>query len=320
MVTFTEMTKLVIVVPCFNEEAALPSSCSVLVETVKGLVAKGKISADSRVCFVDDGSRDRTWELIEQRASQGLPVIGLRLCRNYGHQCALLAGLLSVSGDAIVTIDADLQDDPDTIEFMIDEFHKGRDIVLGVRTKRAGDGVSKRVTARAFYRMLTALGVKAVEEHADFRLMSRRAIESLRTFEESNLYLRGIVPLLGYEVSLAPYERRPRIAGKSKYNVRKMLGLALNAVTSFSVVPLRAISALGLLVSAGSAAVTVWALWASIFSNRVVPGWASTVLPIYFLGGVQLLSIGVIGEYVGKIYLETKRRPRFAVDRIVGHV
>jgi len=311
------MIALSIVVPCYNEQEALPETSRQLLALRERLVAAGRISAASRIVFVDDGSRDRTWPMIEEYAAAGLPVVGVKLSRNRGHQNALLAGLFAARGDAVVSVDADLQDDLDAIEKMVDHFRDGCDVVYGVRSSRQSDSAFKRLTARGFYWLMERLGAQTVREHADYRLMSRRAIEALREFGETNLYLRGIIPLLGFRSTTVEYARRARIAGESKYPLRRMLGLALNAVTSFSVVPLRLISLLGLLVFVASFGVLGWVLWVALFTNKAVPGWASITLPIYFLGGIQLLSLGVIGEYLGKLYVESKRRPRYFVERIV---
>lgn len=312
------MITLGIVVPCFNEEAVLAETCRRLSAVLARLQADGKASPASRIYFVDDGSRDRTWPLIEGLVGSGAPAAGIRLSRNRGHQNALLAGLLAAPGDALVSIDADLQDDVEKIEEMVDRHAEGCDVVFGVRRRRDSDSAFKRVTARAFYRLIELMGVETVRDHADYRLMSRRAIEGLRGYGEVNLYLRGIVPLLGFRRASVEYARGERVAGESKYPLRKMLGLAVEAITSFSVVPLRMVTALGLVVSLGSLVVIGWALWTALIADRAVPGWTSTVLPIYFLGGVQMLSLGVIGEYVGKLYLESKARPRYLVEEAIG--
>jgi len=312
------MPSLAIVVPCYNEQEVLPETVKRLAALLERLAAARKIDGNSRIYLVDDGSRDRTWSLIEDYARQGWPVVGVKLSRNRGHQNALLAGLFAARGDAIVSIDADLQDDVDAIEGMLDKHAGGCDVVYGVRKARTTDTAFKRLTATGFYRLMRLLGAKTIDNHADFRLLSRRAVESLKAFGEVNLYLRGIIPMLGYPSAIVEYDRAERFAGETKYPLRRMLSLALNAITSFSVVPLRLISLLGLLLSLGTMAVSAWVLLVSLHPERVVPGWASTVLPIYFLGGVQLLSLGVIGEYVGKLYLESKARPRYFIERIVG--
>ena len=310
--------QLQIVVPCYNEQEVLPEAVAQFDALLQRLVDAGKVSADSGVTFVDDGSRDATWRLIEQASAARPRVGGLRLSRNRGHQNAVLAGLLTVAGDAIVTIDADLQDDLDAIERMVDECRAGCDIVYGVRASRASDTFFKRESALAFYRLLAAFGVELVHNHADFRLMSRRAVEALRQFREVNLYLRGIVPLIGMRTTSVAYDRKPRLAGESKYPLGKMLRLATQAITSFSTVPLQLISLLGFLVFAGAMALAAWVLWVSLATDRAVPGWASTVLPLIFLGGVQLLCLGVVGAYLSKIYAEVKARPRYLIDQAVG--
>ena len=311
--------RLAIVIPCYNEQEVLPETCSRMTALLERMRRAGRISAGSRIWFVDDGSRDRTWAHIAGFVRDGLPVAGIKLSRNRGHQNALLAGLFLAEGDVLVSIDADLQDDVGAIEAMLDHYEAGCDIVYGVRARRETDSFLKRFTAESFYRILSAMGAQTVYNHADYRLMSRRAVEALRDFREANLYLRGIVPLIGFRSATVEYERSVRFAGESKYPLRKMVALALDAITSFSVVPLRVISVLGFLVFVGSMAVTVWALWVSVVADKSIPGWASVVLPMYFLGGVQLLALGAIGEYLGKLYVEIKARPRFFVEQIVGH-
>ena len=311
-------TRLAIVVPCYNEQDVLPETCRRMTALLRDLRTAGKVGSASRIYFVDDGSNDATWRIIAGFAHDGLPVSGIKLSRNLGHQNALLAGLLAAEGDALVSVDADLQDDLQAIEQMVDQFHDGCDVVYGVRRRRDSDSLGKRLSAGIFYRVMAGFGARTVYNHADFRLMSRRAIESLRGFREANLFLRGIVPLIGFRAGVVEYERSARFAGKSKYGMRKMLGLALDAITSFSVLPLRLVSVLGLTVFVGATGVTLWALWVALFTDAAVPGWASVVLPMYFLGAVELLALGVIGEYLGKIYLETKERPRYFVEQIIG--
>lgn len=312
--------RLQIVVPCYNEEEVLPEAARQFDALLGRLVGSGAIGADSGVTFVDDGSRDRTWELIEHEAAARGRVSGIKLSRNRGHQNAVLAGMLSVDADAVVTIDADLQDDLEAIGRMVEEWRGGCDIVYGVRADRSSDTLFKRGTAQGFYRLLGLFGVELVYNHADFRLMSRRAVEALRQYREVNLYLRGIVPLIGFRSTCVEYQRRERYAGESKYPLRKMLRLAVEAITSFSTVPLQVISMLGFVVFLGSMAISLWVLWVSFFTNHSVPGWASTVLPMYFLGGVQILCMGVIGSYLGKLYAEIKSRPRYFIDRTAGAV
>ena len=308
---------LSIVIPCFNEEQVLPETAVRLRQLLDGLLASGKITADSQVVFVDDGSTDRTWEIIRAQHSADRRFRGLKLSANRGHQVALVAGLCSASGNAIVSIDADLQDDLTAIETMVDRFLEGFDVVYGVRNARKRDTFFKRSTAEWYYRLLGVLGVEVVFNHADFRLLSRRALEALKQYSEVNLFVRGIVPLIGFRSGIVYYERQERFAGQSKYSIRKMLALAADGVTSFTAFPLRLISLLGICVSIFSAGMALWALWVRLFTTMTVPGWASSVIPVFFFGGVQLLSIGVLGEYVAKIYFETKRRPRYFVEEFI---
>jgi glycosyltransferase involved in cell wall biosynthesis len=310
--------RLSVVVPCFNEEAVLPETTRRLGELLDNLIARGRINEASHVYFVDDGSLDQTWSMIEAATNAHAFVRGIKLSRNSGHQNALLAGLFSADGDAVITVDADLQDDLSAIELMVEAYLGGSDIVYGVRNRRAVDSFLKRFTAENYYRVLNWMGVQAIFNHADYRLMSRRAVDALRGFKEVNLFLRGIIPLLGYTTSTVYYERARRFAGESKFPLRKMLGFAWEGITSFSPMPLHFITTLGLLVSFGSFVVTLWALWVSLFTANAVPGWASTVLPIYFLGGIQLLCIGIIGEYLAKMYMETKERPRYLIEKTAG--
>lgn len=312
------MTKISIVIPCYNEEEVLPETINRLISLLEELVASSLVSVDSHVIFVDDGSHDHTWEIIKEASFRSSFFHGIKLSRNRGHQNALVAGLLNAEGDAVISIDADLQDDIDTIKQMIIAYQKGNDIVCGVRKKRDADTFFKRFTAEAYYRLLEWFGVEVIFNHADFRLMSRRAIEALREFSEVNLFLRGIIPQLGFPSTIVYYERAERFAGESKYPLNKMLAFAWQGITSFSAVPLRMITAIGFLVSIGSFGITLWALFVRLFSEQAIPGWASTVLPIYLLGGIQLLCIGIIGEYLSKIYMETKRRPHFFIEDRTG--
>lgn len=309
--------QLAIVVPCFNEEEVLPHTAARLAALLGRLRAAGRISAASHVVFVDDGSRDGTWKLIEELSRRDERMRGIKLSRNRGHQNALLAGLFNAEGDVIVSVDADLQDDVDVIDEMLSQHAQGTQVVYGVRNNRASDGAFKRASALGFYRMFRALGAESVYNHADFRLLSRRAVDALRDFREVNLFLRGIVPLIGFRSAVVYYTRTERMAGVSKYPLRKMVALALDAVTSFSVVPLRLISALGVLVFLFSLGMGMYTLWVRLFTDRAVPGWTSTLLPIYALGGLQILCIGVLGEYLGKVYQETKQRPRYIIEKIL---
>jgi polyisoprenyl-phosphate glycosyltransferase len=305
---------LTVVVPCFNEEEAIPETTRRLSELLEDMASAGMISADSHLLFVDDGSTDRSWALLEDLHLRSMRVRGLRLSRNRGHQQALLAGLLGASGDIVISIDADLQDDPDVMKKMVLANAEGADIVFGVRESRAQDTPFKRITAQSFYRLLRWMGVEIVYNHADYRLMSRRAVEALRTYPETNLFLRGIVMQLGFRTVVVTYARAARITGKSKYSLGKMLGLALEGVTAFSTMPLRYITLLGGLVALFSCMLSLWAFSAAFFFGNTVPGWASTVVPIFLISGVQMMCLGVIGEYIGKIYIETKRRPPYIIE------
>ncbi len=305
------------VIPCYNEEDVLRETARQLLALFARLVRSQKISKDSRIYFVDDGSRDRTWAIIEELSKQHPQIAGIKLARNSGHQNALLAGLFTAEGDALVSLDADLQDDINVIEEMVDHHRAGAHIVYGARQKRDTDTAFKRLTAKAFYRLLGGLGVNVVENHADFRLMSRQAIEHLKQFKEVNLFLRGIVPLIGFRSAVVYYDRGARLAGVTKYPLQKMIALAIDAITSFSVVPLRLISFIGITTFIFAGGMSLWALWVKLFTASVVPGWASTVIPVYFISGIQILCIGVIGEYLGKIYQEVKERPRYIIEKVV---
>lgn len=310
------MDILSIIVPCYNEEEMLPITFESLRNKLAELIEKGKISPESFLLFVDDGSKDKTWELIENENKIHKEVRGLKLAGNVGHQFALTAGLIFAKDicDISISIDADLQDDIEVFEEMVDKFHEGNDIVYGVRNKRKTDSIFKRVTAQTFYRVMNFFGAKTIYNHADFRLMSKRALEQFSKYSEENLYLRGIVPLIGYKTECVYYDRKVRVAGKSKYPLRKMLALAIEGITSFSVKPIRYIVLLGFLSVFLSIAAFVYAL-VSYFLKTVEPGWTSLIVSIWFLGGVQLISIGLIGEYIGKIYMEVKRRPRYNIEK-----
>lgn len=306
--------QLAVVVPCYNEAEVLPETTGRLAALLDKLMSAGRIADTSHVVYVDDGSSDATWRLIQGFHAADPRIKGIKLSANRGHQIALMAGLFSAEGDVIVSIDADLQDDVGAIEAMLAAFVAGHDIVYGVRKRRISDTFFKRFSAETYYKLLKLLGVKVVFNHADYRLMSRRAIEALKQYGEANLFLRGIVPLIGFRTTAVHYERGERFAGSSKYSLKKMLMLAFDGITSFTAFPLRIISIVGLLVSMVSLGMIGWVLWIKLFTTQAVPGWASSVIPIYFLGGLQLLSIGVLGEYVAKIYFETKRRPRYFIE------
>jgi glycosyltransferase involved in cell wall biosynthesis len=308
--------KLAIVIPCYNEQSVLPETHRRITLLLRRLIDAGKISPDSQAYFVDDGSTDYTWDLIETMIAADIHVVGIKLSRNRGHQNALIAGLFTAEGDAIASVDADLQDDIDALEEMLDRFRAGDEIVYGVRKRRSTDTFFKRVMAQGFYRVLSLLGVESIYNHADYRLMSRRAVECLKTFREVNLYLRGIIPLLGFRSSVVYYDRTSRFAGESKYPFRRVIALALDAITSFSVVPLRLITLVGFSIFLCSMAVTAWALWVKFVAGSALPGWTSLILPMAFLGGVQIFCVGILGEYLGKIYSEVKARPRFLIERV----
>lgn len=305
-----------IVVPCYNEQDVLGETNNRLTQLIDSLLDQGKINSDSRIYYIDDGSSDHTWDIIEDLSKHQPCVAGIKLSHNVGHQHALLAGLLTAEGDAIVSIDADLQDDVSVIEQMVDDFNLRKvQIVYGVRKQRSSDSFFKRTTADLFYKVMRSMGGEIIQHHADFRLMGRPAIEGLREFREVNLFLRGIIPLIGFKSSIVYYDRTARFAGNSKYPFKKMLSLALNGITSFSVLPLRMITVLGFLVFLISSLMGIWVLINALLKDTMVPGWASTILPIYFLGGIQVLCIGVLGEYIGKIYKETKQRPRYFIEK-----
>lgn len=311
--------RLALVVPCFNEEDVLGLTIPKLEALLDDMISGGQCAPDSFVVYVDDGSRDRTWPIIEAAATRTPQRIrALKLAANVGHQGALLGGLDYVTGacDAAISLDADLQDDLGAIPQMMDAFEAGAELVLGVRDCRDTDTWFKRTTALGFYRSLRWLGVKLIENHADFRLMSDVVLRNLQAHPESNLFLRGLVPILHQNVAYVYYARAPRLAGETKYPLGKMVALALNGITSFSVQPLRMITYLGMMVFAASLAMVAYAL-TGVMGGQAVPGWASVVIPLYLLGGLIMVCLGIVGEYVGRIFVETKARPRFFVDRAV---
>lgn len=313
------MDRLAIVVPCYNEEEVLKIASAALREVLDDLVAKNKIDKSSFILFVNDGSKDRTWELIEEEHDlYPDQVCGVKLAGNVGHQFALTAGLLTAMerSDVTVSIDADLQDDVAVIEEMIDKFHEGSDIVYGVRRERKTDTFFKRFTAQTFYKLMALMGVKTIYNHADFRLMSRRAVEQFSQYKETNLFLRGMMPLIGYQTDSVYYDRKERVAGESKYPLKKMLALAFNGISSFSVKPISMIMGLGIFIIICSVLAAAYAL-ISYFTGSVVPGWTSLILSIWFLGGLQLLAVGMVGQYIGKIYMEVKQRPRYNIEKIL---
>ena len=310
--------RLAIVVPCYNEEEVLPISMPELLRVLDDLVKKNKISKDSYILFVNDGSRDKTWDLLEEGHQKDARICAVKLAKNCGHQSALVAGLMTAREDADITvsIDADLQDDVAVIEEMVDEYHNGCEIVYGVRGSRKSDSFFKRTTAEGFYKLLASLGVKTVFNHADFRLMSKKALNELAEYKETNLYLRGLIPLLGLKTGKVVYERKERMAGESKYPLKKMLALAMNGITSFSVQPIRLVFQIGLFVLLICLGAAIYA-FVSYISGSVERGWTSLILSIWLLGGIQLLAIGVIGEYIGKIYNEVKQRPLYHIETVL---
>lgn len=313
------MTTLYLVVPCYNEEEVLPETNRRLKEKMCGLRETGRIGEASRILYVDDGSRDRTWALISGFHQEDPLVSGLKLAHNRGHQNALLAGLMAAmeSCDCAISLDADLQDDIDVIDDFLDKFEDQCDIVYGVRKKRDTDSFFKKTTAQGFYKCMRLLGVDVVYNHADYRLMSRRALEALSEYTEVNLFLRGIVPLIGYRSDYVYYDRKERLAGESKYPLKKMISFALEGITSFSVKPLKIISNLGILISCLSVVGLLYAL-ISHATHNTVAGWTAIVASIWLLGGIQLLCIGTLGGYIGKIYSEVKRRPRYRVEEYLN--
>ena len=312
------MDRLGIVVPCYNEEEVLKISSEALRAVLDDLVEKKKIAKDSFVLFVNDGSKDKTWELIQEEHKKYEQIKGVNLAKNVGHQYALTAGLMTAKDmcDVTVSIDADLQDDTSVIEDMIDKYHDGCDIVYGVRNSRKKDTFFKRTTAQGYYKLMDTMGVKTVYNHADFRLMSKRSLEAFSEYKETNLYLRGMVPLLGYKTDSVYYERKERVAGESKYPLKKMLALAFEGISSFSTKPIDLITVLGFGIVFLSVIAAIYAL-VSYFMGQVEAGWTSLILSIWFLGGVQLLSVGLIGKYIGKIYTEVKHRPRYNIERVL---
>ena len=306
--------RLAIIVPCYNEEQVFNNCREILENIIVDLSKKNLIKNNSYIFFVDDGSKDNTWNLIKEASLNSNKVRGIKLSRNQGHQIALLSGLKEVESDITISIDADLQDDTSVIETMIKQYLNGSDIVYGVRNDRKSDSFFKRKTAGAFYKIMKWMGVEQIPHHADFRLLNKRAKDALLSYKEQSLYLRGLVPLVGFESSQVEYSRSARTAGESKYPLSKMLSLAISGVTSLTVTPLRIIAALGFIISGISVMAALYALYEKMCGNTV-EGWTSVMIAIIFLGGVQMLSLGVIGEYVGKIYLETKNRPKYFVEK-----
>ncbi len=316
-----EKQKLAIIVPCYNEEEVLRQSAEQLLTTLLAMVEKEKLSDESVVMFVNDGSRDRTWEIIASLVQDDRHFMGINLAANSGHQNALLAGIESAVAqfDLSITIDADLQDDIAVMEQMVDQYSKeGCDIVYGVRSARKTDSRFKRVTAQGFYKMMAFLGVETVYNHADYRLMSRRAMEQLLRYKERNIFLRGIVPKIGYKTGKVYYERKKRTAGESKYPLKKMLSFAWDGVTSFSIKPINIIMGMGIFVAFAAVVAFIYIL-ISYFTGNAELGWPSILASIWFLGGLQLFAIGIIGQYIGKTYIEAKERPRYNIEEVIKH-
>ncbi len=309
-----------IVVPCYNEEQALPKSAPIFEAKLNELIKQNRISPKSKILFVDDGSKDGTWKIIEDLHKKNPAFIGLKLARNSGHQKALWAGLMFAKdkADISISIDADLQDDINAFNNFIEEYDKGAQIVFGVRSKRETDTFFKRNTALLFYKLMQILGVNLIYNHADYRLMSKPALKALSQYEESNLFIRAIVTNIGFKTAIAYYDRSSRIAGTSKYPLKKMLAFALEGITSFSVVPIRLISLLGIIIAGLSSLMFCYFFFAKILINKAFPGYASLICSIWLLGGLQLFAIGIIGEYVGKTYLEAKRRPRYVIEQTLN--
>lgn len=309
---------LYLVIPCYNEEAVLRETAKQLLAKMNSMFERGMISRESKIMFVNDGSKDNTWEIIEELHASNPIYSGVKLSRNKGHQNALLAGLMTAKEKADITIslDADLQDDVDVIDQMVEKYQEGNDIVYGVRSARKTDTFFKKFTAQGFYKLMQAMGVEIVYNHADYRLMSKRALEGLAEFKEVNLFLRGIVPLIGYKSDTVTYERHERFAGESKYPLKKMLAFATDGITSFSIKPIRLITAFGILIFAISILMLLYSLVVH-FMGKTVAGWTSMIISIWAIGGLQLLAIGIVGEYIGKIYLETKERPKYIIETVL---
>lgn len=312
--------RLAIVIPCYNEEAVLPTTLPSFLEKLSYLVEEKLVSGDSYLLLTDDGSTDKTWNIISNAATKNEQVRGISLSRNRGHQNCLLAGLMEarLSSDIAISIDCDGQDDLNAMYEMIRLYSEGNDVVYAVRSNRSSDSYFKRWTAESYYRLLNVMGVHAQFNAADYRLMSRRALDALAEYSETNLFLRGIVPHLGFSTATVPYTRHERLGGKTHYSLRKMLHLAFDGITSFSAKPIRLITSFGLLISLISLGLIIWTLVVHI-AGRTVPGWSSSLILISFFGGVQIFAIGIIGEYIGKIYLEVKQRPRFIIAERVGY-
>jgi len=311
------MNKLIVVLPCYNEEDVLPTSINELTKLINNMIDTKQIANDSFLCFVDDGSKDNTWKIIVDTSKNNKLVKGIKLAKNKGHQNALLAGLLSNKNkaDIYISIDCDLQDDIKAIPKMINSYIQGNEVIYGVRSRRETDTLFKRKSAEIFYDIQGAIGVDIIKNHADYRLISNRVLNYLEQYTERNLYLRAMFPLIGFSSDIVYYERKERFAGESKYPLKKMLSFAWDGITSFSTMPLKIITILGAMIFLGSMLMILYIVMIKLFTMQAIPGWASTTIPIYFIGGVQLLSIGILGEYIGKIYTEVKQRPRYIIEK-----
>lgn len=309
---------LYLVIPCYNEQEVLPETSRRLKEKMESLMDRNMISRDSKIMFVNDGSKDRTWEMIEELHDQDPLYQGVKLSRNRGHQNALLGGLMTAKeyADMAISLDADLQDDIDVIDQFVEKYYEGCDIVYGVRSARTTDTFFKRFTAEGFYKIINLMGGEVVFNHADYRLMSKRALNELANYKEVNLFLRGIVPMIGFKTDVVTYERHERLAGESKYPLKKMLALAVDGITSLSIKPIRFIVFLGFMIFMCSILMLIYSLVQHFLGNTSI-GWTSLIVSIWAIGGLQLLAIGVIGEYIGKIYLETKERPRYIIEKVL---
>ncbi len=309
---------LYVVIPCYNEQEVLPETSKRLLEKMTSLIDRGMISGESKIMFVNDGSRDRTWEMIENLHDSNPIYLGVKLSRNRGHQNALLGGLMTAKeyADMVISMDADLQDDIDVVDQFVEKYYEGCEIVYGVRSARDTDTIFKKYTAEGFYKIINMMGGEVIPNHADYRLMSRRALEELENYKEVNLFLRGIVPMIGFKTDVVTYERQKRFAGESKYPLKKMLALAVDGITSLSIKPIRFIVFLGMFIFVCSIAMLIYSLVQHFLGNTSI-GWTSLIVSIWAIGGLQLLAIGVIGEYIGKIYLETKERPKYIIERVL---
>lgn len=314
------MTKLYLAIPCYNEEEVLPNTTEILLNKFKQLISDNLISNESKICFIDDGSKDKTWTIIKDLCTGSNFFCGIKLSCNKGHQNALLSGLVTLKdyADTVISIDADLQDDINAIDEMLKAFHNGYDVVYGVRNKRNTDSFFKRFTAEGYYKILNKMGAKIIFNHADFRLMSKKALEAFADFKEVNVFLRGIVPMIGFNSTIVKYDRLERTKGDSKYTLKKMISLAWEGITSLSIRPIRFILGLGIISLLISLGIFVYTI-VSLISGVAVAGWTSLMLSIWALGGFQLLAMGILGEYIGKIYLETKKRPRFIIEEFINN-